>query len=115
MMLILKLFLACLVVGGAGSLFVWRKKRYAKFAPLYFSMLGVGLGFYGSLILFLSVGILIETISGEKSLFTASLFVLLVFTTTVFSLPAGAYFGIIYANYVIKTGTHKTLYQAEVN
>lgn len=44
-MLILKLLFACLIIGGVGSLFVWRKKTFAIFAPIYFSMFGASLGF----------------------------------------------------------------------
>lgn len=84
-------------------MFVWRKKHYAKFAPLYFSMFGVGLGFYGSLILFLSVGILIEKVLGDNSFFSIGLFALLILITTASGLLAGAYFGVIYANNVIKS------------
>lgn len=87
-------------------MFVWRKNRYAKFAPLYFSMFGIGFGFYGSLILFLSIGILIEKILGDNSYFSVGLFALLVLITTVSGLLAGAYFGIIYANYIVKSNTH---------
>lgn len=106
-MLIFNLLFACLIVGGAGSLFVWWKKRYAKFAPLYFSMFGAGLGFYGSLFFFPVIGIVVENILADDSIFTVGLLALLVFITTVAGLIAGAYFGTIYANYVMKTVSNK--------
>lgn len=105
-MLILKILFACLIVGGVGSLFVWRQKRFAKLAQLYFGMLWIGIGFYSSLSLLLLLQWLLSDKPKNMEQYEAQYYtwagIILgsVFTASVLGLLVGLSLGAKYSNSV---------------